>query len=106
VIHLHVKRIGVRCRGDRPIGSYSEALPAGHPRHRGKSRSTWRVPTISGKLLNKGRFTRERLGPLGEELVGMGVKAVILTAGGEPLAHSGSATLIYTLGRTGIGSAW
>lgn len=57
---------------------------------------------ISGKLLNQGRFTRERLGSLAEELVSMGVKAVILIGGGEPLAHSGTQTLIYTLGRAGI----
>jgi MoaA/NifB/PqqE/SkfB family radical SAM enzyme len=57
---------------------------------------------ISGKLLNKGRFTRERLGSLAEELVSMGVKAVILIGGGEPLAHSGTQALIYTLGRAGI----
>lgn len=57
---------------------------------------------ISGKLLNKGRFTRERLGSLAEELVRMGVKAVILIGGGEPLAHSGTQALIYTLGRAGI----
>ena len=37
---------------------------------------------ISGKLLNKGRFTRERLGSLAEELVSMGIKAVILIGGG------------------------
>jgi MoaA/NifB/PqqE/SkfB family radical SAM enzyme len=58
---------------------------------------------ISGKLLNQGRFTRERLGSLAEELVSMGVKAVILIGGGEPLAHSGTQALIYTLGRAGIG---
>ncbi len=57
---------------------------------------------ISGKLLNKGRFTRERLGSLAEELVSMGVKAVILIGGGEPLAHSGTQALIHTLGRAGI----
>lgn len=32
----------------------------------------------------------------------MGVKAVILIGGGEPLAHSGTQALIYTLGRAGI----
>jgi len=32
----------------------------------------------------------------------MGVKAVILIGGGEPLAHTGTATVISTLGRAGI----
>lgn len=57
---------------------------------------------ISGKLLNQGRFTRERLGSLAEELVSMGVKAVILIGGGEPLAHTGTQMIIHTLGRAGI----
>lgn len=57
---------------------------------------------ISGKLLNRGRFTRERLSSLAEELVSMGVKAVILIGGGEPLAHSGTQATIYTLGKAGI----
>jgi MoaA/NifB/PqqE/SkfB family radical SAM enzyme len=57
---------------------------------------------ISGKLLNQGRFTRERLGSLADELVSMGVKAVILIGGGEPLAHSGTKAIINRLGRAGI----
>ncbi len=57
---------------------------------------------ISGKLLNQGRFTRERLGSLADELVRMGVKAVILIGGGEPLAHSGTQAIVHTLGRAGI----
>jgi MoaA/NifB/PqqE/SkfB family radical SAM enzyme len=57
---------------------------------------------ISGKLLNQGRFTRERLHSLAGELTTLGVKAVILIGGGEPLAHRGTQSLIHTLGEVGI----
>lgn len=57
---------------------------------------------ISGKLLNQGRFTRERLGSLAGELISLGVKAVILIGGGEPLAHRGTHEIIHTLGAAGI----
>jgi len=42
---------------------------------------------ISGSLLNKGGFTRNRLRELTREIVEAGVRAVILIGGGEPLAH-------------------
>ncbi|MGH3614304.1 MAG: radical SAM protein [Pseudonocardia sp.] len=57
---------------------------------------------ISGKLLNQGRFTRERLSSLTGELVSLGVKAVILIGGGEPLAHRGTQAIIHALGEAGI----
>jgi MoaA/NifB/PqqE/SkfB family radical SAM enzyme len=57
---------------------------------------------ISGKLLNQGRFTRERLDSLAGELISLGVKAVILIGGGEPLAHRGTHAIIHTLGEAGI----
>lgn len=57
---------------------------------------------ISGKLLNQGRFSAERLEALAGELATMGVKAVILIGGGEPLAHRGTRTVIRTLGEAGI----
>lgn len=57
---------------------------------------------ISGKLLNQGRFTSERLAALAGELVDLGVAAVILIGGGEPLAHRGTRAVIRTLGRAGV----
>ncbi|WP_033340526.1 radical SAM protein [Catenuloplanes japonicus] len=57
---------------------------------------------ISGKLLNQGRFTPERLVALAGELVEMGVRAVILIGGGEPLAHRGTRRVVTVLGEAGI----
>ncbi|WP_430784580.1 radical SAM protein [Actinoplanes sp. G11-F43] len=57
---------------------------------------------ISGKLLNQGRFSPERLAALAGELAGMGVRAVILIGGGEPLAHRGTRRVISTLGEAGV----
>ncbi|MEV6345689.1 radical SAM protein [Actinoplanes sp. NPDC051851] len=57
---------------------------------------------ISGKLLNQGRFSPERLAALAGELVELGVKAVILIGGGEPLAHRGTKRVIATLGAAGV----
>lgn len=57
---------------------------------------------ISGRLLNQGRFTRERLGELAHELAEAGVKGVILIGGGEPLAHQGTRDVIVTLGEAGV----
>jgi MoaA/NifB/PqqE/SkfB family radical SAM enzyme len=42
---------------------------------------------ISGSLLNKGGFQRERLRALAKEFVEAGVRAVVLIGGGEPMAH-------------------
>lgn len=57
---------------------------------------------ISGKLLNQGRFTPERLQSLAGELVSMAVQAVILIGGGEPLAHRGTRKVLRILGEAGI----
>jgi MoaA/NifB/PqqE/SkfB family radical SAM enzyme len=57
---------------------------------------------ISGKLLNKSRFTPERLLALAEELVEAGVQGVILIGGGEPLAHKGTRDAIAALGEAGV----
>ncbi|SDE02013.1 Radical SAM superfamily protein, partial [Actinokineospora iranica] len=57
---------------------------------------------ISGRLLNQGRFTSERLLALAGELVELGVAAVILIGGGEPLAHRGTQAVIRTLGGAGV----
>ncbi len=42
---------------------------------------------ISANLLNQGGFKRERLKQLAKEFYEMGVKAVVLIGGGEPMAH-------------------
>lgn len=57
---------------------------------------------ISGQLLNKGRFTDDRLEELAGELVDAGVRAVILIGGGEPLAHPGTRRAIEILGPAGL----
>lgn len=57
---------------------------------------------ISGKLLNKSRFTPERLKSLADELVSLAVQAVILIGGGEPLAHRGTREVLRVLGESGI----
>ncbi|MEV7279431.1 radical SAM protein [Streptomyces sp. NPDC093111] len=57
---------------------------------------------ISGKLLNQGRFTPDRLAALAEEIVSMGVRAVVLIGGGEPLAHRGTRRVLRVLGEAGI----
>ncbi|MGP4103998.1 radical SAM protein [Nonomuraea sp. KM90] len=57
---------------------------------------------ISGKLLNQGRFTPERLRALAGELCAAGTRAVVLIGGGEPLAHPGTRDVITILGRAGL----
>ncbi|MFJ4683987.1 radical SAM protein [Streptomyces sp. NPDC091377] len=57
---------------------------------------------ISGKLLNQGRFTPDRLAALAEELVAMSVRAVVLIGGGEPLAHRGTRQVLRILGEAGL----
>ncbi|MCM2392096.1 radical SAM protein [Streptomyces albipurpureus] len=57
---------------------------------------------ISGKLLNQGRFTPERLAALAEELVALSVQAVVLIGGGEPLAHRGTRNVLRVLGEAGL----
>ncbi|GGZ40085.1 hypothetical protein GCM10010387_38060 [Streptomyces inusitatus] len=57
---------------------------------------------ISGKLLNQGRFTPERLAELAEELIEMSVRGVVLIGGGEPLAHRGTRNVLRVLGEAGV----
>ncbi|QMU73235.1 radical SAM protein [Streptacidiphilus sp. P02-A3a] len=57
---------------------------------------------ISGQLLNQGRFTKERLRELVGEFISVGVRAVVLIGGGEPLAHPGTRDVIRLLGEAGI----
>ncbi|MFD5432202.1 radical SAM protein [Kitasatospora sp. NPDC127067] len=57
---------------------------------------------ISGKLLNQGRFTPERLAALAEELVALSVRGVVLIGGGEPLAHRGTRKVLRILGEAGL----
>ncbi|ANW17091.1 radical SAM protein [Streptomyces clavuligerus] len=57
---------------------------------------------ISGKLLNQGRFTPERLAELAGELIEMSVRGVVLIGGGEPLAHRGTRQVLRVLGEAGV----
>lgn len=57
---------------------------------------------ISGKLLNQGGFSSERLCALARELVDAGVRAVILIGGGEPLLHPAIAEVLTVLGDGGV----
>lgn len=57
---------------------------------------------ISKGVLAKGKFSRERLHSLASELVSMGVLAVVLIGGGEPLLHPGTGDLIRRLSLAGI----
>jgi sulfatase maturation enzyme AslB (radical SAM superfamily) len=57
---------------------------------------------ISRELLNNGRLTRERLLLLSREMVKLGVAAVILIGGGEPLLHSAIDEVVEVLFRGGI----
>jgi pyruvate-formate lyase-activating enzyme len=57
---------------------------------------------VSGPLLNRGQFTRDRVVRLARELVEAGVRAVILIGGGEPLLHPGTADLLTILGEARI----
>lgn len=49
---------------------------------------------ISASLLNQGGFKRERIKELAKEFVEIGVKAVVLIGGGEPMAHPEFGTLV------------
>lgn len=57
---------------------------------------------ISGRLLNRGSFTTQRLLRLAYEIIGIGVRAVILIGGGEPLAHPATKQLIPLLSHGGV----
>lgn len=49
---------------------------------------------ISANLLNQGGFERERIKELAREFKDMGVRAVVLIGGGEPMAHPEFGTLV------------
>jgi MoaA/NifB/PqqE/SkfB family radical SAM enzyme len=49
-------------------------------------------------MMASGRFSKQRLLEIGQELFDAGVKAVVLIGGGEPLAHPGVGDLIQFLG--------
>lgn len=57
---------------------------------------------VSGRLLNQGGFTTERLLDLAAEMVDIGVRAVVLIGGGEPLLHPGTRRLLRLLGEAGL----
>ena len=49
---------------------------------------------ISASLLNQGGFKRDKIKELAKEFVEVGVKAVVLIGGGEPMAHPEFGTLV------------
>ena len=49
---------------------------------------------ISANLLNQGGFERERIKDLAKEFKEIGVKAVVLIGGGEPMAHPEFGTIV------------
>ena len=49
---------------------------------------------ISANLLNQGGFKRERIKELAKEFYEMGIKAVVLIGGGEPMAHPEFGTIV------------
>lgn len=57
---------------------------------------------ISASVLGTSRFSRERLVELCEQMASAGVRAVILTGGGEPLRHHAATRVIETLSARGI----
>jgi len=57
---------------------------------------------ISGELLNKERFSRDRVLSLTKEMIDAGVRAVILIGGGEPLTHPAIAGVLQLLGEAGV----
>ncbi len=57
---------------------------------------------ISGELLNKDEISSERLLSLVDELIDIGVKAVILIGGGEPMMHPAIGEVIRRLGEADV----
>lgn len=57
---------------------------------------------LSRDILNSTRFTSERLVEIVNELVAMGVNAVLFVGGGEPLAHPAISQAIEVCGRGGM----
>lgn len=57
---------------------------------------------ISANLLNQGGFERERIKDLAREFKEIGVRAVVLIGGGEPMAHAEFGTIVDYFHETGI----
>jgi wyosine [tRNA(Phe)-imidazoG37] synthetase (radical SAM superfamily) len=57
---------------------------------------------ISGALLNSGRFSDQKLLTLASEIASVGVRAVILIGGGEPLLHPSVDNVIQALVTSGV----
>lgn len=57
---------------------------------------------ISANLLNQGGFERERMKELAREFKEMGVRAVVLIGGGEPMAHPEFGTIVDYFYENGI----
>lgn len=57
---------------------------------------------ISANLLNQGGFERERLKEIAKEFKIMGIKAVVLIGGGEPMAHPEFGTIVDYFHDNGI----
>ena len=57
---------------------------------------------ISANLLNQGGIDRERIKELAREFKEMGVRAVVLIGGGEPMAHPEFGTLLDYFDEVGI----
>lgn len=57
---------------------------------------------ISGTLLNKEEIPSERLLALTDEMIGAGVRAVILIGGGEPMMHPAIGGVISKLGEADV----
>lgn len=57
---------------------------------------------ISSSLLNQGRFTSEQLARLAREFIDLGVRAIILIGGGEPLLHPVTPEIMTMLHHAGI----
>lgn len=57
---------------------------------------------ISANLLNQGGIDRERIKDLAREFKEMGVRAVVLIGGGEPMAHAEFGTLLDYFHEVGI----
>lgn len=57
---------------------------------------------ISGELLNKDEIPSDRLLQLTDEMINVGVRAVILIGGGEPMMHPSIGEVIRRLGEAGV----
>ena len=57
---------------------------------------------ISGALLNRTGFSETELLNIGHDIISLGVRAVVLIGGGEPLVHPATPKLIRLLGEHGV----